>query len=161
MSVTYPEVGATATELPAGYHHLRASTTVGTGRELFEQRAETVLTWGIQRGAGLEVVPGHRVRVGEDHRIGIRLGPVRVWAPCRIVYVVDEPDRKGFAYGTLPGHPECGEESFIVALREDGTVEFELVAFSRPASRLARIGGPVTAAIQRRTTVRYLHAAHP
>ena len=27
-------------------------------------------------------------------------------APCRVVYVIDEPDVRGFAYGTLPGHPE-------------------------------------------------------
>jgi uncharacterized protein (UPF0548 family) len=36
------------------------------------------------------------------------LGPIRV--PCRVVYVLDEPERRGFAYGTLPGHPESGEE---------------------------------------------------
>ena len=42
----------------------------------------------------------------------VHLGPVR--APCRVVYVVDEPDRRGFAYGTLPGHAESGEERFVV-----------------------------------------------
>ena len=42
----------------------------------------------------------------------VHLGPVQ--APCRVVYVVDEPDRRGFAYGTLPGHAESGEELFLV-----------------------------------------------
>lgn len=161
MTFTYPEVGATAAELPVGYQHLHASRVVGSGQELFEQCAETVMTWGVQRGAGLTVVPGDRVRVGAENRLGLRLGPVRTWAPCRVVYVVDEPDRKGFAYGTMPGHPECGEESFIVSLDENGTVQFDVTAFSRPASWLARLGGPVTGFVQRRVTWRYLDAVHP
>jgi uncharacterized protein (UPF0548 family) len=158
---SYPEVGATAGELPVGYQHLHASRAVGSGRELFEQCAETVMTWGVQRGAGLTVEPGERVRVGADNRLGLRLGPLRTWAPCRVVYVVDEPDRRGFAYGTLPGHPESGEESFIVRMDEDGTVHFEVNAFSRPARWFARLGGPVTRVIQRRVTWRYLDAVSP
>ena len=42
--------------------------------------------------------------------------------PARVVYVIDEPLRKGFAYGTLPGHPETGEEAFIVEYRDDDSV---------------------------------------
>ena len=40
-------------------------------------------------------------------------------APCRVVYVIDEPDIRGFAYGTLPGHPESGEERFVGAPRPE------------------------------------------
>lgn len=57
-----------------------------------------------------------------------------VSAPCRVIYVIDEPTRKGFAYGTLPGHPESGEESFIVEQTEDGSVWLTIRAFSRPAA---------------------------
>lgn len=158
---TYAEVGATAGELPTGYQHLHASRVVGTGRELFEQCAETVMTWGIQRGSGLLVVPGERVTVGAENRIGLRFGLFRTWAPCRVVYVVDEPDRQGFAYGTLPGHPECGEESFIVSIDTDGTVQFDVTAFSRPQRWFARLGGPITGLIQRHVTWRYLDAVAP
>ena len=161
MAFTYPEVGATAAELPVGYQHLHASRVVGSGRELFEHCAETVMTWGVQRDAGLTVLPGERVRVGAENRLGLRLGPLRTSAPCRVVYVVDEPDRKGFAYGTLPGHPECGEESFVVSLADDGTVLFDVTAFSRPARWFARLGGPVTGLVQRHVTWRYLDAVHP
>lgn len=99
--------------------------------------------------------------VGAENRIGLRLGPFRTWAPCRVVYVVDGADRKGFAYGTLPGYPECGEESFIVSIDEDGSVAFEVTVFSRPARWFARLGGPVTRLIQRRVTWRYLEAVSP
>jgi uncharacterized protein (UPF0548 family) len=74
------------------------------------------------------------------------------------VYAVDEPDRRGFGYGTLPGHPECGEEAFIIERHADDTVSFTIVAFSRPASRLAKAAGPAGRAIQRQTTTRYLRA---
>lgn len=161
MTFTYPEVGATADELPDGYQHLRASRDVGTGRELFEQCAEVVLTWGVQRGAGLLVVPGGRVVEGAEHRLALRFGPFRTWAPCKVVYVVDEPDRQGFAYGTVEGHPERGEESFVVSIDGDGLVRFEVTAFSRPARWFARLGGPATKAIQRYVTWRYLEAVHP
>jgi uncharacterized protein (UPF0548 family) len=158
VSFTYPEVGATATSLPPGYQHLRASREVGTGRELFDRCAATVLSWGVQRGAGLVVEPGDRVEVDAVHRVGIGVGPLRLWAPCKVVYVVDEPARQGFAYGTLPGHPESGEESFVVTIDEDDVVEFTVTAFSRPATWLSRLGGPATKVVQRRVTWRYLEA---
>jgi hypothetical protein len=70
--------------------------------------------------------------------------------------VVDEPNRKGFAYGTLPGHPECGEESFIVSISPDGIVTFEIRAFSKPARWFARIGSPFVGMLQQHMTWKYL-----
>jgi hypothetical protein len=42
------------------------------------------------------------------------------------------PGSFGFAYGTLLGRPERGEESFHVRLDDQGVVSFHVVAFSRP-----------------------------
>jgi uncharacterized protein (UPF0548 family) len=86
------------------------------------------------------------------------LGPLALAIPCRIVYVVAEGDRVGFAYGTLPGHPESGEEAFVLHRTDDGGVDFTVTAFSRHASLLAKVGGPVTRLGQRLMTTRYLHA---
>ena len=61
----------------------------------------------------------------------------------RIVYVTDEPHRFGFAYGTLPAHPEQGEEAFHIETDSHGMVRFVVTAFSRPRHSLARIGSPV------------------
>jgi len=55
--------------------------------------------------------------------------------------VVDEPRRRGFAYGTLPGHPERGEEAFLITHHDDGTVTFAITAFCAPGSPLARAAG--------------------
>jgi uncharacterized protein (UPF0548 family) len=73
----------------------------------------------------------------------------------RVVAIVVEEDRRGFVYGTLPGHPECGEELFEVGLADDGTVLLHVRAFSRSGSLLARMLGPIGRLLQRWVTRRY------
>ena len=85
-------------------------------------------------------------------------GPLTFPATCRVVYTVDEPDRRGFAYGTLPGHPVRGEEAFVVRLEPGGEVRFTITAFSRPGSLMARLGGPVAGRVQKLLTDRYIRA---
>jgi uncharacterized protein (UPF0548 family) len=80
-----------------------------------------------------------------------------VTAAARVVYVVEEPQHFGFAYGTLPGHPEQGEEAFDV-LRDRERLVFRVVAFSRPRYPLVRLGAPVTRAFQLRINKAYLNA---
>ncbi|MEV6495312.1 DUF1990 domain-containing protein, partial [Actinoplanes sp. NPDC051633] len=86
----------------------------------------------------------------------ILLGPLIQRIPCRVVYVVDEPDRRGFAYGTLPGHPEIGEEAFTVRLTAGGEVRANIRAFSRPGTLLTRAAGPLGRLAQSYYTTRYL-----
>jgi uncharacterized protein (UPF0548 family) len=156
LKLTYRDVGATAGPMPDGYHHVRKSAVIGSGRPRFEEAAAKVMRWGMLRGAGVRVdATSEEAAVGSEVLVGI--GPVR--APCRVVYVIDERDRRGFAYGTLPGHPETGEELF--AVRYDPAtdeVHAEVAAFSRHATWWSRLGSPVTALMQRVITSRYLTA---
>jgi uncharacterized protein (UPF0548 family) len=73
---------------------------------------------------------------------------------CRVIYTLEEEGqtyRYGFAFGTLPGHVEEGEERFIVEWNcESNEVAYELFAFARPKSLLARIGYPFVRSVQRR-----------
>jgi uncharacterized protein (UPF0548 family) len=56
-----------------------------------------------------------------------------------------------FAYGTLPGHAESGEERFLVEWdRTTDAVHYDILAFSRPRHPLARLGYPLTRRVQRR-----------
>ena len=152
--LTYDEIGATlGAELPAGYHHLDVRRRIG-GPDVFASAAEFVLGWGLQRGAGLKVPTSTPAEEGLEVRL--RLGPLTV--PVRVIRVVDEPDRRGFVYGTLPGHPESGEEAFLVE-RDSEETWLRVRAFSRPARWYSRLGGPVTSWMQRRYTERYLAAA--
>jgi uncharacterized protein (UPF0548 family) len=75
-----------------------------------------------------------------------------------VVYVVDEPERFAFAYGTLPGHPEMGEVAFRIERDDKGDVFFRIVSFSRTVDPLARAASPVTRRIQQRVTRRYREA---
>ena len=78
--------------------------------------------------------------------------------PCRVVWSQTTGREQGFGYGSLPGHPESGEEAFLVELADDGTVTFRTRVFSRLASPLARLGGPVSRAVQHAALHRYVSA---
>jgi uncharacterized protein (UPF0548 family) len=154
LPLTYTEVGATTGPLPAGYHHVHESAVIGHGRARFEEAAAAVMRWGMLRGAGARVTPSSEVAaVGSE--VIVTLGPVSV--PCRVVYVLDEPDHRGFAYGTLPGHAETGEELFAVRYDPaDETVYAEVTAFSRHATWWSRLAGPLTSLVQRVVSRRYV-----
>jgi len=154
--LNYPQVGATRGPLPAGYAHDRRSVDLGPDDGArFARAADALATWAAQRGAGMSVYPADPVREGATFVIVFRLPVGFVTAAGRVVYVIDEPDRRGFAYGTLPGHPEQGEEAFIVS-RRDGVVWFELSAFSRPRHPLAVLGRPASRRMQHRATAGYI-----
>ncbi len=154
---TYAEHGATTREqLPAGYHHMRRQAQIGSGRAVFDAAGQRLLEWGMHRRAGLAVTASEPV-AGPGVVVRIRLGPLS--GTCRVVYVVNEPDRRGFAYGTLPGHPEIGEEYFGVRFDpSDQAVYAEVVAFSRPGQWWSQLGAGAAALLQRRITDRYLAA---
>ncbi len=156
QQLTYPEVGATAAgQLPPGYAHLSVSDQIGTGRKRFEEAAHAVMHWGMQRGAGLAVWATSDTVAVSTVAVIQMMGVSR--APCRVVYVIDEPDIRGFAYGTLPGHPECGEERFAIRYDPDTSGVFvEVSSFSRPATWWSKAGGPFVALTQRIIAKRYL-----
>jgi len=156
---TYAEVGATAGTLPPGALHLHRDVVVGHGEEVFARTAHGLLRWGVQRGAGLVVAAeAPTTELGTSVVLAVRLGPVWRLAPCRVVRVVDGPARRGFAYGTLPGHPESGEEAFVVEQDPGGAVVFRLTVFSRLAALDARAAPPAARAAQLLLTGRYLRA---
>jgi uncharacterized protein (UPF0548 family) len=98
------------------------------------------------------------VRPGDTANLAIPFGPFRVHAPVRVVYVIDQPTRRGFAYGTLPGHPESGEESWILDRADDGSIWLTIRAFSRPSSRFWWAVYPVLRLAQEAFTRRYERA---
>jgi len=95
---------------------------------------------------------------GDTAMLRIRFLLARVKAPARVVYVIDEPTRRGFAYGTLPGHPEDGEEAFVVEIADDDSVWIVIRAFSRPARWYWWLVYPVLRMTQEFYTRRYLRA---
>lgn len=154
LHFSYDVVGSTRyDETPAGYHRLEHRARLGEGDEVFRRAGEALLAWRMQPLAGVPFTTDGPAAVGVN-ALG-RLGPLPI--PCRVVWTVDEPDRIGFAYGTLQGHPESGEESFVVTRKSDG-IYFTVTAYSRPAAWYARLGGPATRLMQGLAARRYSSA---
>ena len=144
--------------MPGGYRHDRYEASLGAGADVFDRAAAALLAWQAQIGAGVEVFPdGSQVTNGATVVLLLRAG---LWAPapCRVVYVISEPDRAGFAYGTLRGHPECGEEAFALFRDSADRVRFVVRSFSRPVDPLAKLGAPLARLAQTRVTRRYIDA---
>ena len=162
LPFTYEAVGATAGSPPAGYAVDRTRIRLGEGEEVFRSASAALRRWEQFDLGWVEASPSHTpIRPGEVvAAMGHALG---VWwiNACRIVYTIDEegPDsqfeapvsRFGFAYGTLPGHVESGEERFLVEWdRGTNAVWYDIIAFSRPNHLLSRVGYPVVRRLQKR-----------
>ena len=144
--------------MPDGYRHDRYEASLGAGADVFDRAAAALLAWQAQAGAGVEVFPGgSQVTEGATVVLLLRAG---LWAPapCRVVYVIAEPGKTGFAYGTLPGHPECGEAAFTLIRDGDDRVRFVVRSFSRRVDPLARLGAPLARLVQTRVARRYIDA---
>lgn len=76
--------------------------------------------------------------------------------PVRVVFVVDEPSRRGAAFGTLPGHPLAGEELFLVERADDDSVWLTVRIFSKPSGGAWKLVRPALRLVQAVFVRRYL-----
>ncbi|RFA21809.1 DUF1990 family protein [Subtercola boreus] len=204
QALTYAAIGASqADDLmyypPKGFKPFQARARLGSGDDRFASAAESILTWGVQRGSGMAIenielpvssdsdyvglvydangVPtgprqldeGHvytedgtpHVAPGVTAELVVHVLGVRFVAPVRVVSVTTDAHRVGFAYGTLPGHPQIGEESFMVEQHDDGSVWIVIRSFSRPSTWYYRLATPLVRWQQRTATKQYLRALLP
>jgi uncharacterized protein (UPF0548 family) len=149
VAFSYPEVGATATSPPHGYNLDRARFLLGQGLEAFSRGKIAIECWEMFHNGWTDLCwPDAPIQCGTNVAMMARCFGLYSINFCRIVYVIDEPRRYGFAYGTLPDHVEAGEERFVVEWLADGTVSYDLFAFSRPRHVLARIANPAVRRLQ-------------
>lgn len=150
----YPYVGRTRETPPPGYVVDHNRVQVGEGEADFTAACRALERWQMFDLGWVQLYrPDAPIQEGTT--VAILVNVLGFWwlNACRIVYVVDETGplrRYGFAYGTLADHAESGEERFTVEWRQDGTVWYDLLAFSRPHHPLARIGRPLARRMQRR-----------
>jgi uncharacterized protein (UPF0548 family) len=157
---TYGDIGAIlASKKPEGFHHDHYDSLIGQGADAFQRAVTGLKKWKAHRLPGMRVFPEDQViRTGATVVVTLGTPVASIAAPCRVVGVIDGQTRWGFAYGTLPGHPEQGEESFAVSMSPDDNVHFEIEAFSRPGDPLVHLSGPIGRGIQRGATGAYLRA---
>ena len=155
LDFTYSPVGATATTPPVGYVVDRTRVKLGDGEQVFEAAKAAIRCWRQFQLGWVEAWPSETlIQPGEVVAVMGRVLDLWWLNCCRIVYVVDETgpvSKFGFAYGTLPGHAESGEERFLVEWnRSDHSVWYDILAFSRPNHFLARLGYPLVRRAQKR-----------
>ena len=157
-SLSYPEVGATREKSAplAGYAVDHNRARLGEGEATFERAVAALRAWKMFDLGWIRVLPPDApVEVGTTVAVLVRHHGFRSLNACRIVYLVEEDGdglrRCGFAYGTLPEHGERGEERFTVEWsRDEGSVSYDLYAFSRPGHLLSKVGRPLARRLQRR-----------
>jgi uncharacterized protein (UPF0548 family) len=125
------------------------------GPDSFARARETLRTWRVRKGAGVKV-RAEELAEGSTVRLILGIGPLQAIGPGRIVYIIDGPSRFGFAYGTVEGHPERGEQLFLLETKDPTTTLFTITALSRPADAITRLPGRVGRAQQDRVARRYL-----
>ncbi|MEO1518371.1 MAG: DUF1990 domain-containing protein [Bacteroidota bacterium] len=149
-SCTYPEQGASRLEQAEGYDNDQYSIHLGRGEHVWQRACEAVMNWEQFPNEWTEIYPATGVQDGGTVAVLIRLFGLWWLNSARIVYVIDEPNRCGFAYGTLPGHVEMGEEAFWVERNPEGEIFYHIRAFSKPRSWLTRLGYPIVRLCQKR-----------
>ncbi len=152
---SYSHVGASRDRAPDGYAVDHNRVQLGHGAAVFERAADALRRWRMFEMPWIELCwPSTPVEVGAT--VVVLVSHFGFWSlnACRVVYLIEDHgtcEKFGFAYGTLPEHAEIGEERFTVEFHsEDESVWYDLYAFSRPSSPLARLAYPCARKLQRR-----------
>jgi uncharacterized protein (UPF0548 family) len=155
LPFSYATVGASAERPPDGYDVDTTRIKLGEGESVFNLAKAALQRWEQFRLGWVEAWPPDTpIQSGAVVAVLGRASGLWWLNSCRIVYVVDQSgpvSRFGFAYGTLPGHVESGEERFLIEWdRADDSVYYDIRAFSRPNHFFTRLGYPVVRRAQKR-----------
>ena len=152
---SYPEVGASARELPPDYNIDRNRVLQGTSELTWHRAVQAIPGWQMFNMPWIRLYwSTSPIKVGVTVAVLISHFGFYSLNSARIVYIVDEDGlvfRYGFAYGTLEEHSETGEERFTVEWdRRRDEVWYDIVAFSRPNKALVKVAYPLGRLLQRR-----------
>jgi len=165
LPFTYNEVGATNATPPAEYTIDHNRTQLGHGEATYRLAVEGLRSWRQFDLGWVTVVP-RGVAIESGATVAVKARAFGTWSlnACRVVYVVNESRRFGFAYGTLPDHVEKGEERFLIEWLEDDSVWYDILAFSRPQHPLVKLSRPLARKLQKRfardSLSRFNHGLH-
>jgi len=150
--------GSNRNDAPVGYDVDHTRIKLGEGEFVFRAASAALRCWEQFRLGWVEAwSPDTPIQSGAVVAVMGRAFGMWWLNAWRIVYVVEAsgPITKfGFAYGTLPGHVESGEERFLIEWdRDSGSVSYDILAFSKPNHLLTRLGYPVVRRLQKRSGV--------
>src|SRR5438067_2343406 len=102
--LSYREVGATRLDEEtwgSGPRRLESRVFLGSGDDCWSASADAVMRWAVKTRGGFRVVGEPIAILGADNELVFRYAGLSVRDPVRVVGVVDQPSRRGLAYGTL------------------------------------------------------------
>lgn len=150
---SYSERGASSAGAPVGYNLDHNRAPLGRGEGDFTAACDALRNWRMFPAPWTRIIPTD-APLREGQTVAMLAHAFGWWLnACRIVYLIDEkspPRRFGFAYGTLRSHIEQGEERFMVEQLADGSVWYDLRAFSRPRHLLVAAAKPLARRLQAR-----------
>lgn len=146
---SYSPVGMTKNTQDAfpGYVRDHNRVELGKGLATFEKASAALRNWEHFNLGWLSVF--NHAPIEENSLVGVWATLLRthIVFACRVVYLIEEHgelEKFGFSYGTLKGHPESGEERFLIEYnRETDTVHYDLLAHSRPGWLVVQLGYPL------------------
>jgi uncharacterized protein (UPF0548 family) len=155
LPFSYREVGATRSEVAlTDYNIDHNRIRLGDGEDVCLRAVAALKSWKQFDLGWVTIVPPHTpVEVGRTVAVQARTFGFWSLSAARIVYVIEDAapvKRFGFAYGTLPNHVECGEERFTIEQCEDGSIWYDIYAFSHPRHPFVKLGFPVARKLQQR-----------
>lgn len=151
LPFSYSEIGRSKTDFVAGFDNDYNKIFLGTGNAVWENAKKALQTWQQFPENWTKIHPNTALlKKGETVAVLFHLFGIWWLNSAKIVYTLADENRFGFAYGTLPGHVECGEECFWITKENDGRIYYHIRAFSRPRFWMAKIGYPLARWHQRK-----------
>ena len=149
---TYSAVSASNGTPPEGFIVDHNCIQLGQGVHAYERAVSALKQWQQFDLGWVSIVP-KRVPLEIGATVAVKARAFGTWVlnATKIVYVINEPECFGFAYGTLPDHVECGEERFTVEFHKtDESVWYDILAFSKPQHPLVKLSYPLARKLQKR-----------
>lgn len=149
-SFSYSPLELTRSSSLAGYNVDHNRVQLGSGAGAFSAAVTAIQQWKMF-DLGWVHLFSDQTPIESGETVAIVIKHLGFWSinACRIVYVIEENDRYGFAYGTLTEHAERGEERFMVERnRMDNSVWYDIFAVSKPGP-MATLAYPFTRRLQK------------
>jgi uncharacterized protein (UPF0548 family) len=161
LPYSYPEVNASKTEQVEGYDNDHNKIYLGKGETIWQNAKIALKNWQQFPQDWTTTLP-QKTPLKNNKTVAVFFRMFGIWwmNAARIVYTLDDAQRFGFAYGTLPGHVERGEECFWIEKEADGSIFYHIRAFSRPRFWMARLGYPIARAYQRKFVRQSMQRMH-
>lgn len=139
---------------PKGYTLDYYSIAIGEGDQVWQKAKEALQQWQHFPPSFTKIYQNtpDTTKIAEGNVVVVMIYILGLWwrNTAKIVYTFDEPNRFGFAYGTLQDHAEKGEEAFWISKDKDSNITYHIHAISKPKFWAAKLAYPLTRKYQRK-----------